>query len=225
MTSLKIFPSILSADFAELGAAVRAAEAGGADGLHVDVMDGMFVPNITIGPPVLAAIRKVTGLFLDAHLMIDDPDRYLDVFARSGADGITVHVEACTHLHRTVDAVKKLGKRAGVAINPATPLSAVEEVISDIDVLLLMSVNPGFGGQAFIEHSLDKLRRCRELLDGAGSAADLEVDGGVDATNAARIVRTGAGILVAGNAVYGHPDGVTRAIEEIRAAVASAAVA
>jgi len=184
-------------------------------------MDGMFVPNITFGPPVVAAIRKVTSLHLDAHLMIDDPDRYLDVFATAGADGITVHAEACTHLHRTVQAIKKLGKRAGVAINPATPLSAVEEIIADIDVLLLMSVNPGFGGQAFIDHSLDKLRRCRNLIDASGSPVDLEIDGGVDSQNAAAIVRAGARILVAGNAVYGHLSGVTRAITEIRAAATS----
>lgn len=221
MTILKIFPSILSADFAEIGSAVRAAEHGGADGLHVDVMDGMFVPNITIGPPVLAAIRAVTTLHLDTHLMIEDPDRFLEIFAKSGADGITVHAEACTHLHRTIHAIKNLGKRAGVAINPATPLASVEEVIRDIDVLLLMSVNPGFGGQLFIEHSLDKLRRCAKLIEESGSSTDLEVDGGVDAKNAAAITRAGARILVAGSAVFGHPDGVTRAIEEIRSAANS----
>jgi ribulose-phosphate 3-epimerase len=154
--------------------------------------------------------------------MIEDPDRYLEVFAKSGADGITVHAEACKHLHRTVHAIKALGKRAGVAINPATPLVAIEDVIADMDVLLLMSVNPGFGGQAFIHHSLDKLRRCRQMIDASGSRTDLEVDGGVDAANAAAIVRAGARTLVAGNAVYGHPDGLERGIAEIRAAAASA---
>jgi ribulose-phosphate 3-epimerase len=201
--SVRIAPSILSADFARLADAVATVEAAGADQIHVDVMDGHFVPNITIGPPVVAALRRVTRLPLDVHLMITDPDRYLEAFASAGASIITVHSEAVTHLHRTLSRIRQLGAKAGVAINPATPIDHVQEVTGDFDVLLIMSVNPGFGGQSFIPRSVAKVAAAKAMLAAAGSAADIEVDGGVDLTNAAALAAAGATMLVAGASIFG----------------------
>jgi len=215
---MKIAPSILSSDFSRLGEEIREVERGGADWIHVDVMDGRFVPNITIGPVVVEGARRATELPLDVHLMIEDPDRYLEAFARAGAQVLTVHAEACRHLHRTVQHIRQLGVKAGVALNPATPLGVVEEILDDLDLLLIMSVNPGFGGQAFIPRSLDRVARARRLLDDAGSRAELEVDGGVDASNAALLRSAGATVLVAGSAVYGHPDGASAGVGAIRSA-------
>ena len=212
--SVRIAPSILSADFARLADAVATVEAAGADQIHVDVMDGHFVPNITIGPPVVAALSRVTRLPLDVHLMITDPDRYLEAFASAGASIITVHTEAVTHLHRTLSRIRQLGARAGVAINPATPLDHVQEVAGDFDVLLIMSVNPGFGGQSFIPRSVAKVAAAKAMLAAAGSAADIEVDGGVDLTNAATLAGAGATMLVAGASIFGtaNPAEATQAL-------------
>jgi ribulose-phosphate 3-epimerase len=221
--TLQIAPSLLSADFARLGDAVALAERAGADLIHFDVMDGHFVPNITIGPPVLKSLAKVARLPIDVHLMIENPDRYVEAFVDAGAASVTVHAEATVHLHRTVHLIKSLGAKAGVAINPATPAVALEEIAGDVDYVLVMTVNPGFGGQTFIPRSESKVRLVRELLDRAGSRAPIEVDGGIDVTTAPRIVAAGADILVAGNAVFGAPD-PERAIRELRAA-ATAAVA
>jgi ribulose-phosphate 3-epimerase len=204
--TVRIAPSILSADFARLADAVAMVEAAGADQIHVDVMDGHFVPNITIGVPVVAALRRVTRLPLDVHLMITDPDRYVEAFASAGADIISVHVEAATHLHRTLTKIRQLKVKAGVAINPATPIEHIRDVATELDVVLVMSVNPGFGGQSFIPHSVPKIAAARALLDRAGSKADIEVDGGVDQHNAASLVAAGASILVAGASVFGTPD-------------------
>jgi ribulose-phosphate 3-epimerase len=216
---VKIAPSILSADFSRLADEIQAVEAGGADWIHVDVMDGHFVPNITIGPVITEGARRATELPLDVHLMIEEPDQYLAAFADAGADVLTVHQEACRHLHRTLERIRELGVKAGVAINPATPLEAVREVLPNIDLLLIMSVNPGFGGQSYIPSSSDKLRRAREMLDDIGSSAELEVDGGVIATNAAEIVESGASVLVAGSAVYGHEGGPAAGVRAIRESV------
>ena len=201
---MKIAPSILSCDFSRLADEIRAVEDGGADWIHVDVMDGHFVPNITIGPVIIACARRATDLPLDVHLMIEDPDRYLEAFASAGADVLTVHQETCRHLHRTVDRIRELGVRPGVAVNPATSLESVREVLPNLDLLLVMSVNPGFGGQSYIEASSDKLRRARAMLKEIGSDAELQVDGGVDADNAAAVVSAGASVLVAGSAIYGQ---------------------
>jgi len=216
---MKIAPSILSCDFSRLAEEIEAVEAGGADWIHVDVMDGHFVPNITIGPVVTRGARRVTDLPLDVHLMIEDPDRYLDAFASAGADILTVHQEACRHLHRTVERIRELGVRPGVAVNPATPLETVREVLPNVDLLLVMSVDPGFGGQSYIPSSSDKLRRARAMLDEIESKAELEVDGGVDAGNAATIVAAGASVLVAGSAVYGHDGGAADGVRAIRQAI------
>ena len=216
---MKIAPSILSCDFSRLEDEILAVEEGGADWIHVDVMDGHFVPNITIGPVITEGARRSTTLPLDVHLMIEEPDRYLEAFASAGADILTVHQEACTHLHRTVERIRELGVRPGVAINPATPLESVQEVLPGIDLLLVMSVNPGFGGQSYIQASYGKLRRARLMLDDLGSTAELEVDGGVDAGNASAIVEAGATVLVAGSAVYRHPDGPAAGTQAIRRAV------
>ena len=215
--SVRIAPSILSADFAALGTAVAAAEAGGADLIHVDVMDGHFVPNLTIGPPVVAALRRVATVPLDVHLMIADPDRYVDRFAEAGAAALSVHVEAAPHLHRTLGHIRSHGIRAGVVLNPATAVSTLSEVAADVDFVLVMTVNPGFGGQSFIPGSDSKISRVRQLLDEAGNRAPVEVDGGVDCGNAARIVDAGAEILVAGAAVFGAPD-VPAAVRALRTA-------
>jgi ribulose-phosphate 3-epimerase len=219
--SVLIAPSLLSADFGRLADEIAQVERGGADLLHVDVMDGHFVPNITIGPVVVRAIRKAASVPLDVHLMIDDPDRYLDAFADAGAARISVHAEVLPHMHRTVHAIKALGVKAGVAINPSTPVGVLEDIAGDLDHVLVMSVNPGFGGQTFIAHSESKLRAVRQLLARVGSSAPIEVDGGVDHGNAARIVAAGADILVAGSAIFAAPD-AERATRELRAAAAGA---
>jgi len=213
----QLAPSILSADFAHLARDIAAAEAGGADLIHVDVMDGHFVPNITIGPPVVRALKRVATRPLDVHLMVQHPDTYLKAFADAGADMLSVHVEVLPHLHRTLEAIRALGVKAGVVLNPSTPVSVLEEVAVDVDYVLLMSVNPGFGGQKFIPATLDKIRRTRALLDRLGSRAPIEVDGGVDASNIHAVVSAGAHIVVAGQAVFGggHP---ATAIAALRAA-------
>ena len=220
--SVLLAPSILSADFAALGDAIAAAERGGADLIHVDVMDGHFVPNITIGPPVVTSIRRVATVPLDVHLMITDPDRYIEAFATAGASMISVHVEVLPHLHRTVQAIKALGVKAGVVLNPSTPVVALEEIAGDVDFVLVMSVNPGFGGQRFIPRSEAKIAAVRALLDRVGNAAPVEVDGGVDQQTVARVVRAGARILVAGAAVFHTPD-PERATRELKAAALAAA--
>ena len=215
--SVTIAPSILSADFAALGEAVRSVSAAGADWIHVDVMDGRFVPNITIGVPVVAALRRVSPLPLDVHLMIVEPERYVEAFIDAGAASVSVHVEATPHLHRVVTRIRDLGALAGAAINPATPLQAVEDIAADLDIVILMSVNPRFGGQSFIEGSYDRLRRLRDLLDRRGSAAVITVDGGVDPLRAEAVVAAGGDVLVAGAAVYGASDPAA-AITALRAA-------
>lgn len=219
--TLQIAPSILSADFAALGDAIAAVQRGGADLIHVDVMDGHFVPNLTIGAPVVKALRRVATVPLDVHLMIEAPDRYLEAFAQAGAAFLTVHVEAVPHLHRTVAAIKALGMRAGVALNPATPIDTIEEIAGDLDLVLIMSVNPGFGGQSFIERSVDKIRRMRALLDRARSHAVIEVDGGIDSANAGRVCAAGAEILVAGQAIFGA-GAPERAVSDLRTAALAA---
>ena len=215
---IKIAPSILAADFAHLAKAVASAEAAGADYVHVDVMDGHFVPNITIGPLVVQALRCVTHLPLDVHLMISDPARYVPVFAQAGADGLTIHVEATPHLHRVLQQIRDLGVRPGVSLNPATPAIAISEVLNDVELVLVMTVNPGFGGQTFIEHALHKIAQVREMLDRAGSEAELEVDGGIGPQTAEQVVAAGATVLVAGEAIFGAPEGVTAALAAIREA-------
>ena len=222
--SVLLAPSILSADFAALGTAIAAAERGGADLIHVDVMDGHFVPNITIGPPVVRAIRRVATVPLDVHLMISDPDRYIEAFAEAGAAMLSVHAETLPHLHRTVHAIKALGVKAGVVINPATPVAALYDIAGDVDFVLVMSVNPGFGGQTFIPRSESKLREVRALLDRAGNAAAVEIDGGVDLNNIGRVVAAGARIIVAGSAVFHAPD-PEQATRDLKAAALAALTA
>ena len=217
-----IAPSILSADFAALGRDIAAVERGGADLIHVDVMDGHFVPNITIGPPVVRAIKRIATRPLDVHLMIDEPDRYIRDFAEAGAAMISVHVEVLPHLHRTIGYIKSFGVKAGAVINPSTPVSSLEDVARDLDFVLVMSVNPGFGGQSFIPHSLDKVRRLKALLSATGSSAHIEIDGGVDSSNIHDIVAAGATILVAGNAIFATAD-AEAATRALRAAANSAA--
>jgi ribulose-phosphate 3-epimerase len=214
----RIAPSILSANFAQLGAEIAAVERGGADLIHVDVMDGHFVPNITIGPPVIRAIKRVATCPLDVHLMIAQPDRYIDDFVNAGASMLSVHVEAAVHLHRTIDRIKSRGVQAGAVINPSTPVAVLEDIAGDLDFVLVMSVNPGFSGQAFIRQSLDKVRRVRDLLRRAGSTAPIEIDGGIDLTTAPEAVSAGATILVAGQAIFGTPD-AEAATRALRAAV------
>jgi ribulose-phosphate 3-epimerase len=205
-TRVKIAPSILSADFARLGEEVRAIEAAGADYVHVDVMDGRFVPNITIGPVVVEAVRQSTQLPLDVHLMIVEPEKYLQDFAKAGANFLTVHVEVAPHLHRVLQQIRDLGARPSVVLNPSTPLSSIEEVLADVEMILLMSVNPGFGGQSFIPHTVDKVRRLRRMLEKNGLSTDIEVDGGINPQTARQVVEAGANILVAGTAVFGSKD-------------------
>jgi ribulose-phosphate 3-epimerase len=215
---VQIAPSVLSADFAALGRDVAAVERGGADLIHVDVMDGHFVPNITIGIPVVKALRGVATRPLDVHLMIEQPDRFVEAFVQSGAAMVSVHVEAVAHLHRTLSLIRSLGAKAGAVLNPATPVSAIEDVAGDLDFVVVMAVNPGFGGQSFIPNSLEKIRRVRALLTRAKASAAIEVDGGVDLGNAAAVVEAGANILVAGNAIFGTPD-AEAATRALRAAV------
>ncbi len=203
---IKIAPSILSSDFSRLGEEIRAVEAAGADIIHVDVMDGHFVPNITIGPLIVEAARRSTKLPLDVHLMIENPERYVADFAKAGADYLVVHVETGYHLHRLVQQIKELKVKAGVSLNPATPLSTLDHILPDLDLVLIMSVNPGFGGQAFIPSALEKIRELRELITALGLKSEIEVDGGVKPENAARIIEAGADILVAGSAVFGSKD-------------------
>ncbi len=211
-----IVPSILSADFARLGDQVREAEAGGADRIQIDVMDGRFVPNITVGPLVVEAVRRSTSLPLEAHLMIVEPERYVEDFAKAGADILIVHQEVSPHLHRTVQHIKQLGKRAGVAINPATPPEMLMEILPDLDLVLAMTVNPGFGGQDFIPGVLSKLRRLRAMIDAMRPGCDLEVDGGIHAETAPLVVAAGANVLVAGSAVYNDQESVAQAIQRLR---------
>jgi ribulose-phosphate 3-epimerase len=217
--NVKLAPSILSADFARLGEQVREAEQAGADRIHVDVMDGHFVPNITIGPVVVKWLRPVTRLPLEVHLMIEEPDRYLEAFAEAGADSLLVHVENAVHLHRTVQHVKHLGKKAGVVLNPATSPVALAEILPDVDLVLVMTVNPGFGGQEFIAGTLGKIERVRQMIDRVKPAIELEVDGGIDAETAPGAVKAGARVLVAGSHVFGAPDGVAAAMDRLRQSV------
>lgn len=214
---IRIAPSILSADFANLGEEVRAIASAGADWVHIDVMDGHFVPNLTIGPGVVKALRAHTDLPFDVHLMISPADPFLEAFAEAGADILSIHPEAGPHLHRSIQTIKGLGKRAGVVLNPATPLSAIDEVINDLDLILVMTVNPGFGGQKFIESQLRKIERLRNLIDQTGKDIDLEVDGGVDAVTASRVIAAGANVLVAGTATFkGGPSQYESNIKKLR---------
>jgi ribulose-phosphate 3-epimerase len=215
---IKIAPSILAADLARLGEQVRACEAAGADYIHIDPMDGRFVPNLTFGPGIVAAVRRSCALPLDVHCMIEEPERQIAAFAEAGAAIMTIHAEATVHLHRVVQEIKRHGMKAGVALNPATPLEAVRWLLPDLDLLLIMSINPGWGGQKFLPLALPKLREARRLLDEAGASAELEVDGGVDPETIVRATRAGANVLVAGTAVFGAPEGIAAAIERLRQA-------
>ncbi len=219
---IKIAPSILSADFAKLGEDIKDVELGGADYIHVDVMDGHFVPNITIGPLIVDAIRPVTDLPLDVHLMIENPDQYIETFAKAGADIITVHVEACPHLHRTLQLIKSTGTKAGVVLNPHTPVSTIQHVIEDVDMVLLMTVNPGFGGQSFIHSVLPKIREVADLVAEKNLNVEIEIDGGVNPETAKLCVEAGANVLVAGSAIYNQKDRA-QAIQAIRDSATSAA--
>jgi ribulose-phosphate 3-epimerase len=217
---IKLAPSILSADFARLGEQIDEMARAGADYVHVDVMDGHFVPNITIGAPVVASIRRATTLPLDVHLMIEHPERYITQFAQAGADIITVHVEASAHLHATIRLIRELGAKAGVSLNPPTPLAVVEEFLPHVDLVLVMSVNPGFGGQSFIPETLPRIADMRRRLDDRGLHAELEVDGGINADNAPDIVEAGANVLVAGNSIFSAENGIAEAIRKLREAAA-----
>jgi len=216
MSAIALAPSILSADFARLGEQVAEVEAAGADRIHVDVMDGHFVPNITIGPLVIRALRRVTRLPLEAHLMITEPDRSLEAFAEAGADGLTVHVEGAIHLHRTLESIVKLGRRVGLALNPATQAAVLEEVLSELDLVLVMTVDPGFGGQDFIASTVPKIRRIRELINRVRPACELEVDGGIHPATAPLVVEAGARVLVAGSAVFEDPAGIRAGMQRLR---------
>ena len=219
---IKIAPSILSADFSRLGEEVRAVSAAGADFIHVDVMDGHFVPNITIGPPVVAAVRKATDKPLDVHLMIDNPDLYLDDFAAAGANILSVHVEVLPHLHRTLQVIREKGMRPAAVLNPSTPLSSLEHVLGDLDMVLIMSVNPGFGGQSFIPESLNKIKRLREMIRQRGLEVMIEVDGGIKKDNIGEVAAAGADVFVSGSGVFNTPD-YAKTIAEMRAVAEKAA--
>jgi ribulose-phosphate 3-epimerase len=217
--AIKLAPSILAADFARLGEQVRDAEQAGADRIHVDVMDGHFVPNLSMGPHVVESLRPITMLPLEAHLMIDNPDQFLEAFAHAGADRIIVHVENAVNLHRTVQHVKALGKKVGVTLNPATPIVALTEILPDVDLVLVMTVNPGFGGQKFIPGTLDKIRRVRRMIDAIKPDIELEVDGGIDAVTAPQVVEVGARVLVSGSAIFNQQASVAQAMEQLRRAL------
>lgn len=220
MTSkILIAPSILSADFTRLGDHVREAEEAGADWIHVDVMDGRFVPNITMGPLVVEALRRVTALPLDVHLMIVEPEKYIEAFAKAGANHITVHLEASPHLHRTLQLIRAQGCRAGVALNPHTPANSLSEIIHLIDVITVMTVNPGFGGQEFIPETMPKVARLRAMIGTEKRAIDLEVDGGINSATAQTAAQSGANVLIAGNGIFGHPQGISQGIQELRRAL------
>jgi len=217
MNTMKLAPSILAADFARLGEQVAEAERSGADRIHLDVMDGHFVPNITIGPAVVRSLRPVTRLPLETHLMITDPDSFLEAFAEAGSDSLLVHWEGNANLHRTVQRIKALGKRAGVVINPATPAAVLEEILPDVDQVLVMTVNPGFGNQHFLESTLPKIRRVRDMIERVRPGADIEVDGGIDASTILRAYEAGARVFVAGTSIFGHPGGVAEGVRSLRA--------
>jgi ribulose-phosphate 3-epimerase len=217
--AVKLAPSILAADFARLGQQVLDAEKAGADRIHVDVMDGHFVPNLSMGPPIVRSLRPMTSLPLETHLMISEPDRYLDAFAEAGSDTLIVHQEAGPNLHRTVQHIKSLGKRAGVAINPATPAALLEEILPDVNLVLVMTVNPGFGGQHFIENTLGKIGRVRQLIERLNPAIELEVDGGIEPDTAPLAVKAGANVLVAGSAIFGGQETVAAAMDRLRASL------
>ncbi len=219
--TIRLAPSILAADFAALGAAIEAAEQGGADLIHVDVMDGHFVPNLTVGPAVIRSLRRVARVPLDVHLMITDPDRHAEAFVAAGASMLSVHVEVLPHLNRTLAFIKELGAKAGVALNPSTPIVALEEVAADVDFVLVMTVNPGFGGQAFLPRAASKVKRLRAMLDRAGNAAPVGVDGGIDLQTVGQVVRAGAEILVAGSSIFHAPD-ISAAARALRSAAEAA---
>jgi len=219
--TLRLAPSILAADFAALGAAIEAAERGGADLIHVDVMDGHFVPNLTVGPPVVRSLKRVARVPLDVHLMITDPDRYTEAFVAAGASMVSVHAEVLPHLNRTLAFIKGLGVKAGVALNPSTPIGALEEVAAEVDFVLVMTVNPGFGGQSFLPGAASKVKRLRAMLDRAGNSGPIEVDGGIDLQTVGHVVRAGAEILVAGSAIFHAPD-IPAAARALRSAAEAA---
>jgi ribulose-phosphate 3-epimerase len=220
---VQIAPSILAADFADLGNAIRLAESAGAEVIHVDVMDGHFVPNITMGPPIVASVRKVTTLPLDVHLMIEDPDAYIQPFVDAGADWISVHVETCPHLDRTLQLIRSLGARPGVVLNPATPLSTLDEALRLVDYVLVMTVNPGFGGQRFLPYTLEKVERLKRVIQHKGLSAKIEVDGGVSLENVPDLVKSGANILVVGSQIFGDPDPAA-AVRKLKAVAERSAV-